>query len=241
MTQPVLDIRWRATGSYVPLNASKAGLLDETRQYLLTYARLGDIAATRRALIDGGLPQRARETRLTIVTVIQQRLLRWSPPAWVLDDLVTFAHDTYQPSLSAALLLHVVRQDALLYDFVLQLVAPRWESGEHTLVRADVQRFLDQALPAHPEIAGWSHATRQKLAGNVLSILRDYGLLRGREVKQIIEPLAPPPVVDHLLRLLHAEGVRDEALITHPDWRIWLWDQRRIRAAYAAMVQEAAR
>jgi len=91
-----------------------------------------------------------------------------------------FAQDTYQSSLPAALLLHAVRQDTLLYDFVQRILVPRWRSAEHTLVRADVQRFLDQAQPEHPEIDSWSHATREKLAGNMLSILRDYGLLRGR-------------------------------------------------------------
>ena len=76
MTQRSHDTRWRASGPYLPTNASKAGLLEETRQFLLTYAQLGDLAATRRALVDGGLPQRARETRITIVKVIQQRLTR---------------------------------------------------------------------------------------------------------------------------------------------------------------------
>lgn len=235
------NAHWRATGAYVPNNASKAGLLDETRQFFLTYDQLGDLAETRRALIQGGLLQRARETRITIIEVIQRRLTRWAPPPWIYDDLVTFAKDSYQPSLPAALLLHVVRQDQLLYDFVQQVVIRRWQSGDHTLVRADVQRFLDQSQSAHPEIGSWSHTTREKLAGNVLSILRDYGLLRGRAQKTIIEPVVPSIVTDHLRRLLHAEGVVGESLTTHPDWSIWLWDARRVRsAAESVLSQETA-
>jgi len=222
-------VSWRATGLYLPSLASKAGLLDETRQFLQLYLRLGDLAATRRALIDGELPQRARETRATIVTVIQQRLSRWLPPDWVLADLAAFAADTAQPTLQAALLLHVVRQDALLYDFVQHSVVPRWGAGERMLIRADVQRFLDLAQPAHPEVDSWSHATREKLAGNVLSVLRDYGLLQGRDPKQIVEPFVPEAVTGHLVRLLHAEGCADDTLADHPDWRLFLWDVRRVR------------
>jgi hypothetical protein len=85
--------------------------------------------------------------------------------------LIAFAQDTHQPSLQAALLLHVVRQDALLYDFVQQELKIRWEYGDHTLIRADVQRFLDQALPEHPEIDEWSRVTREKLAGNMLEFI----------------------------------------------------------------------
>jgi hypothetical protein len=227
-------IAWRVRGLYLPSLASKTGLLEETRLFLRTYARLGDLAAARRALVDGELPQRARETRETIVKVLQQRLTRWSPPGWVLFDLAAFAADTRQPSLAAALLLHVVRQDALLYDFVQQVVVPRWHAGEHTLIRADVQRFLDQSQPDHPEIDGWGHITREKLAGNALSVLRDYGLLQGREVKRIIEPLIPEPVAEHLLHLLRAEGLDDEAIVEHRDWQIFLWDARRVRATVRA-------
>ena len=54
---------WRATGSYVPTLSSKTSLIEETRQFLLTYARLGDVEAARQALVNGGLPQRSRATR----------------------------------------------------------------------------------------------------------------------------------------------------------------------------------
>jgi hypothetical protein len=235
-----LSPRWRATGVYLPNMASKAGLLDETRRFLLAYARLRDLAAVRDALIAHELPQRSRNTRVTIVKVIQQRLTRWSPPEWVSDDLALFAADRDYPSLAAALLLHVVRQDALLNDFVQQVVAPRWESGDHLLVRADVQRFLDLALPEHPEIDTWSLATREKLAGNVLSILRDYGLLRGRERKQIVEPDVPLAVADHLARLLRAEGVPEAELVDHPDWQIWLWNRQRVQLTLEAFVAREA-
>jgi hypothetical protein len=155
--------------------------------------------------------------------------------------LIVFAQDRHQPSLQAALLVHVVRQDALLYDFVQRDIVPRWERGDHVLIRADMQRFLDQALGDHPEIDDWSHETREKLAGNMLSILRDYGLLRGREKKQIVEPVVPLPVVAHLIRLLREEGVAEEVLADHPDWSIWLWNQRRARQAIAGIATQEAR
>ncbi len=236
MSQPTEQPIWRATDLYLPTNASKTGLLEETRLFLLSLSERGDVSAARKALVDGALPQRSRETREVIVRIIQQRLTRWSPPPWVYHDLIAFAQDRHHPSLQAALLLHVVRQDALLYDFVQRDIVPRWERGDHVLVRADVQRFLDQSLAGHPEIDSWSRETREKLAGNMLSILRDYGLLRGREKKQIIEPLVPSPVVNHLIRLLHEEGIAEEALVDHPDWSIWLWNKRRARQAIAGPV-----
>lgn len=225
------ETHWRAAGPYVTNNTAKTGLLDEARQFLLTYADLGDVAETYQVLINSGLPQRSRATRRSILKVIQQRLIHWNPPAWVLDDLVTFARDERPDALRAALLLHVPRQDTLLYNVVLRVIVPRWREGERFIARADVQRFLDEEEAVHPEIGAWTHATRAKLAGNVLSILRDYGLLQGTARKRVVEPVVPSEVVQHLVRLLRAEGVKLEELPHHPDWQLWLWDSARAQAA----------
>src|SRR6266568_6817007 len=215
---------WRATGPFLPTLASKTGLLEETRQFLQAFARLHTIDATRQGLVNSGLLQRSRATRVTILKIVQIRLTRWHPPAWVLDDLITFAQDGQQAELRAALLLHTARQDTLLYDIIQQVVVPRWFAGERKLIRADVQRFLDEVQLTHPEVTGWSHSTREKLSGNVLTTLRDFGLLQGTTTKQIVEPIVPLAVVKHLIHLLQAEGIPPEQVAQHADWQLWLWD-----------------
>lgn len=220
---------WRVISPYVPTNSSKTGLFDETRQFLLVYAEIKDMDATARQLKDGGLPQRSRRTRCTIVEFVRRRVTRWQPPVWVLDDLVAFARDPTPEALRAALLLHACRQDALLYDLVQQIVVPRWQSGQAEIRSVDVQQFLDRAEPTHPEISRWTHETRNKLASNSLSILRDYGLLQGTAYKRIIEPVIPPAVVVHLVKLLAAEGIPAEELADHADWQLWLWNSTRAK------------
>ena len=231
---------WRATGPYSAALASKAGLVAETRLYLEVLGDLHDPTATRRKLVDERLPQRSRETRSKIGDFIQRRLVQWNPPAWVLDDLVVFAADRSTASLEPALLLHVPRQDAMLYEFVQSVIVPRWRTGDTTVVRADAQRFLDDAAVEHPEVSGWSHATRRRVAGGMLSILRDYGLLRGTVARQIVEPVVPAAVAAHLVRLLAAEGVDPAVLAEHPDWRLWLWDTGRAATAVRRVELEEA-
>jgi Putative inner membrane protein (DUF1819) len=233
---PTLDnpTRWRATGSYLLRLASKTSLIDEMRQFLLTYARLGTVGATRQALIDGGLPQRSRVTRATILEIVQIRLTRWHPPAWVLDDLIAFAQHDDPDQLRIALLLHTARQDELLYDIIQQIVVPRWSSGERALIRADVQRFLDDAQSAHPEVSGWSSTTRERLSSHALAAMRDFGLLQGKATKEIVEPLVPPAVAQHLVRLLEAESIPAEEQARHTDWHLWLWDATRAQMAIDA-------
>ena len=233
--------RWRATGTYLPTLASKTSLIEETRRFLLDYARVRDIEETRQALMNGGLPQRSRATRATIVKIVQIRLTRWHPPAWVLDDLIAFAQEGQQAELQAALLLHTTRQDSLLYDIIQQVVAPRWFAGEREIIRADIQRFLDDVQLTHPEVAGWSHSTREKLSGNVLTTLRDFGLLHGKASKQVVEPIVPPAIVRHLIHLLQVEGIPLEQVAHHPDWQLWLWDAARAQKAIEMLnLQERA-
>jgi len=232
---------WRAPQLYTANNASKNGLLDATRLALLAYDRLGSRAAVRREMLDGGLPQRSRATRETIMRVITDRLAAWGPPAWVCADLAASARREDGRDLSLLLLLYAARQDAVLYDVAQQVVWPQWRDGLTAISRADVQRFLDDALPDHPEIDRWSLATREKLAGNVLTILRDYGLLhgqQGRATKRIIEPVVSPWATGHLVRLLREEGIPDREVEAHPDWRLWLLDADRVRTLMARTTEE---
>lgn len=232
-SQPTDAPTWRAAELYLPTLASKTGLLDETVHFLLALNDAEPVETSQRRLVNEVLPQRSRTTRQVIAEHIVRRLIRWKPPAWVIEDWITFAQDRRPELLRAALLLHVPRQDALLYDVVQQVIFPRWQAGEREVARADVQRFLDDQLPTHPEIDSWSHATRAKVAGNALSLLRDYGLLHGKARKQIVEPVIFPELLQHLVRLLHDEGVRTEEIAHHPDWHLWLWESTRVKERLA--------
>ncbi len=235
------ETMWRATGPYSASNASKAGLLPETELALRAYGRLHDLDAARRALLDGGLPQRSRSTRAVIVRTIVDRLVAWHPPAWVCDDLVAAAQDGSAADLQLLVLLHTVRQDMLLYDIVQRVVWPLWREGTVAISRVDVQRYLDGAVPRHLEIDRWSIATREKLAGNLLTILRDGGVLRGAATKHIVEPVVSTTAAAHLARLLEAEGVPQDDVAEHPDWAIWLLGPMRARTLLAHARSETVR
>lgn len=177
--------------------------------------------------------------------VIQERLVAWRPPAWVCADLVASAQAApAAPDLRLLLLLHTARQDHLLYEVLQQLIWPHRQAGLSAISRVDVQRFLDQSLAAHAEIDGWSVATREKLAGNLLTILRDYGLLQGAQgsaTKRIAEPVVSPRVAAHLARLLAAEGLPAADIPHHDDWRVWLLAAPRAQALMTAVAGEMAR
>ena len=225
-------------GPYVSTLASKAALLEETRLFLVTYDHYHDLDLTCKALLDTILTQRSRITRSIIVNVIKSRLVNWNPPDWVLQDLISFAHEPNLDALRSALLLHVPRQDHVLYDFVQQVIVLHQEKSESRVFVSDVQTFLDASLEDHPEILQWSFETRLRETQGILAALRDYGLLKGAVNKSIVLPAIPTTVVHHLIRLLKAEGVPQEQLAYHPDWQLWLWQPSQAKAAITAFLKQ---
>ncbi len=224
---------WRATGPYLPTAASKNGLIAETRLFLRAYAASGSVAQARDELVEQLLPQRSRETRVVIVRNVLARLTRWNPPPWVLDDLVAASLQDDLARLRTLLLVHHARQETLLYDTVQNLVVPHWQRSEPQLNRDDALAFLTERAVRHPEIGNWSYATRVKIAGNLLTTLRDYGLLHGRQIRQIVEPVVDAAAFNHLARLLIEEGIPEARLADHPDWRLWLMATERVQAHLA--------
>lgn len=228
-------------GSYLSTLASKAALLEETRLFLVTYGQSYDLEATAQALLNTVLVQRSRRTRMIIVKIIKSRLVSWNPPDWVLQDLISFAHEPNLDSLRAALLLHIPRQDHVLYDFVQQVIVPHQHSGEVKMFPSDVQTFLDTSLQEHPEISQWGFETRLRLSRGILATLRDCGLLKGEVNKQIKVPAIPESVVRHFIQLLQAEGVSQEHMADHPDWQLWLWSPAQAQAAIHSFLKQEQR
>ncbi|MCB0052275.1 MAG: DUF1819 family protein [Caldilinea sp.] len=222
------DPQWRAAGPYTATSIATAGLLAETQVFLEVYAAAKGTPAeraeaTRLALVGGALAQRSRATRVTVTRRIMERLTRWEPPAWVLEDLIAAARQPKLDTLKALLLVHVCRQDVLLYAVAQGVVRARWLAGERSVEAVDVQRFFYTEQATHPEIEEWSHATRNRLASNTLSTLRDFGLLRGASRKEITPPIVPDDATAHVQRLLRAEGIAASEIPFHPDWSLWLW------------------
>jgi hypothetical protein len=225
------EIHWRTTAHYLPTLASKSSLLEETRLFLAQYAQTGSTKLASQTLIDTGLPQRSRQTRQTIVRIIRMRFVQWNPPSWVLDELAVFAQDKNHDIFRLAVLVHIARQDRLLYDFVQQVIVPHWHANVYKVLRSDVQGFLDTVQEEHLEVVRWSYTTRERLSQSVLTVLRNCRLLKGEAHKSIVAPLVPQQVVHHLIHLLVAEGITGENLAHHPDWQLLLWDSVQAQTA----------
>lgn len=227
----------RDAGPYSTRNSSKGALLAEAHLVLRALASGKPVGEVRTACLAGKLlRQAARETRRRIWQSLHWRFFAWAPPPWVLEALADASQsDVTSPRYVGVVYIHYARRDRLTFDFVTDKLWSLWKSGARNLRRGDVVDFLAESRNGQP--AKWRESTRLKLAGNVLSALRDFGLLTGVQKKTLQRPVVAPEVVLHLCRLLDAEGLRGRALLEARDWRLFLWDVHDTSQALSQLAQ----
>lgn len=232
--------RWRDTGPISARNTSRGGLVREAHAVLRALGAGLSIQEVHAACLNGKLlRQPARASREKVWSGLNWRYFAWHPPAWVIRDFVSAARRPgTDPRLVGLLYLHYARRDRLAYEFVTRFLWPRWTGRQLRVDSNDVLDFLSQDPERADQSRSWTDAGRRKLARNLLSSLRDFGLLRGSRQKEIQRPIVAPEVTRHLARLLFAEGLRGRALLEAEDWRLFLWDDTDVADAFAKLAQE---
>jgi len=229
----------RDTGPPSTRNASKGALIQEAQIVFRDLAGGASQADLRGASVHGDLlRKRAWETRNRIWDALHWRYFAWAPPAWVLGDLAAAAvQESPSRRFTALLYVHFARRDRLTFDFVTEKLWVLWRGRRPEVRRDDVLDFLSLYEGEHPNVRKWRESTRKKLAGNVLSALRDFGLLSGVQRKALQRPVVPSEVALHLVHLLDAEGLRGRRLLEAVDWRLFLWDTRDVAQALTVLAQ----
>jgi hypothetical protein len=228
----------RDLGPISARNSSKGALLPEAHIVFRALASGKGLDDVRGASLTGKLlRQPARETRRRIWQSLDWRYFAWGPPRWVLADFAEGAKaDVTDRRFVGLAYVHYARRDRLTFDFVTNKLWPLWKHGTRDVRRNDVMDFLAES--AETTSAKWRESTRIKLAGNVLSALRDFGLLTGVQRKFLQRPVVASEVVLHLCRLLSTEGLRGRTLLEARDWRLFLWDTRDTSQALVQLAQK---
>ena len=234
---PVLAIR--DAGPYSTRNTAKGALTTEVGQIVAALARGMTVEQVRDAVRCGSLlAQRSVNSRKGIWDRIHYRYLTHRLD-WVMSSLIdAFTNGAHAPEFITLLYLHYALRDRLTFDFVTEVL---WHTGYKTrplVVRNAVLDFLDHQRAEHPEIERWTESSRVKLAGNMLSALRDFGVLEGIQKKFLVRPGLPLSTAAHLLRILTAEGNCDRQVLEDSTWRLFLLSEQEVAAILANLARE---
>jgi hypothetical protein len=229
---------FRDTGPYSARNSSKGALIAEAGKVIKGLRSGLSLDELRARALDGDLfSQRARATRKRIWALLYFRYL--SQPDWVLSALQSaYGEGAHSQEFISLLYLHYALRDRLTYAFVTEILWEQWGNQQRSVVREDVLSLLDQASETQPQIQRWAESTRLKLAGSILTALRDFGVLEGRQKKTLIQPTLPLPTAEHLLRILTAEGLRGSEILRDFSWRLIFCEENDVAHVLSQLAQE---
>jgi hypothetical protein len=227
------------TGAMSTRNTSKGALVAEAHAVFRALSSGMPMDEVKSACLTGRLlRQSARETRHRIWEALHWRYFAWSPPRWVLADLEEAARgDADERRFVGLAHVHYARRDRLTFDFATDRLWTRWNNKVLEVGRDDVLDFLADCESHDAAVNKWRESTRRKLAGNVLSALRDFGVLTGVQRKFLRRPVVAPEVALHVCRVLDGEGLRGRTLLEARDWRLFLWDLQDTSLALAQLAQ----
>lgn len=230
---------WRDTGPYSARNSSKGALIDEAGRVFTALASGESVQDVRDQVFRGALlSQRSRYNRERIWTSIQTRYLTPLAP-WLKSRLAEAsaggAHS--QEFVSLLYLLYALR-DRLTFDFVTGVLWPLGHQARPVVSRNHVLDLLKQAAERQPQIERWAESTRVKLAGSILTALRDFGVLEGHQKKVLVRPVLPLATAESLVHILTCEGCRGRQILQDSAWRLFLLTEPEVSATLAKLAQE---
>jgi hypothetical protein len=228
----------RDAGRYSARNSSKGALIDEAGRVFAAISERLPLEEVRERCLRGTLlSQRSSQNRERIWALVHQRYL--VPGAGWLTTLIAqkTVLGVHDPEFTSLLYLLYALRDRLTYDFVTSALWLKGHRRRPVVSRNDVLDLLTSAAPEQPQIDRWTESTRVKLAGSVLTALRDFGVLAGKQKKFLVQPPLPPSTATALLRLLIAEGCRGRHVVEDHSWRLFM----RTEAEVARLLAELAR
>jgi hypothetical protein len=215
-------VMFRDVGDYSARNSSKGALLEEATRVFQALAAGATLDVVRDGVLRGTLlTQRSTQNRRRIWTTIHHRYLQGE--SWLTDVLTKLSNeDPYGAEYVSVLYLLYALRDRLTFDFVTIILWQNSGRARTPVSRNDVLDLLAQSAATQPQIGRWSEATRVKLAGSLLTALRDFGLLEGQQKKILVQMTLPLSTAEALVRVLVREGLRGRQIIEDRAWRLFL-------------------
>ena len=209
--------------------AGKGAYLPETKKVLQQIAGGKSPEEVREAVVEGDLlDQRTLRSRENYWKEIFHRYLSGRAPDHVADLARMVARCDNETATDLVLFYEHCHADELVYDLTADCTYELYQNARTTIDRVDVNEWLKQQETSHPEITDWARSTRNRLIGSYLAILRDLGLVKGRNKKEFYKFYVPREAFVYVLYHQKDRGLRGKQLIESTDWRLFLMSDQEV-------------
>lgn len=218
--------------------SGKASLIDETITAMRYASQSSEKEGVKKAILeDDLLGKSTHESRSTIWDKLHQRyFVNWKRSKLLAKVVEALPFET------ARLFIYYdfCRTEPILYDAITTPIYSRFEDGFNGIDVSDLQNWLDSKEPEHPEVNTWSPQTRKKILSNILTILRDFGLMSGIDRKTFERVYVPATMAGYILYTLKEsiEQFGPQTVISSPDWRLFYLDESDVISLLKEMTHE---
>jgi len=209
--------------------AGKGAFLSDTKTVLQEIDAGRHPDQVRQAVIeDDLLDHRTRHSRSTVWKEIFRRYISQRDPEHVATMARFVAHCPNPTAIDLVLLYEYCQVDSLLYDLTAYCTYELYQSARTAIDKTDLDAWLSQQEPIHPEIAAWSLTTRSRVIRSYLATIRDFGLVTGIKQKEFHKVYVPREAFVYVLYHQKDRGFEGKSLIQSTDWRGFLLSEREV-------------
>jgi len=206
----------------------KAGaLLADTKTMLAnwdeTLSVAENLARFRRENIFG----KASRSRIEdMLAIFRQRYLASSS---VTKALVTLVQGGFpNEGLDRILYFHAAQADALLHDIVTKVLAGFHSMGKIDVAPEDIRAAITKWIAEGRMTSEWSENTLVRATRELLSTLRDFGILQGAVNKRLAPIYLPVEAFAYLAFYLHQRQPSGERLLDDAEWQLFFLSRHAV-------------
>lgn len=165
-----------------------------------------------------------------ILTIFRQRYLT---EEFVTKALITLVNCKFSAQgLNCILYFHATQSDRLLHDVVTNLLLSLHHLGRQDISVTDIKNWINQQIAQGKTQTNWSDTTITSCAREILSTLRDFGILRGASKKYLTPIYLPVQSFAYIALYLKQKQPSGEKLINATEWQLFFLSTKAVESFF---------
>lgn len=161
-----------------------------------------------------------------ILAIFRQRYLMEEQVTKALVNLVNHRFPT--EAFNCILYFHATQSDRLLHDVVTDLLTNFYSLGRQDISVNDVKSWINKQIAQGKTQSTWSDSTITGCAREILSTLRDFGILKGAVKKYLAPIYLPVQAFAYIALYLKQHQPSGEKLINASEWQLFFLSTKAV-------------
>jgi hypothetical protein len=206
----------------------KAGaLLADTKTMLARWDETSSVSENLDRFRRENIFGKASRSRIEdMLAIFRQRYLTSEA---VTRSLAILVRDSFpSEALDRILYFFSAEADLLLHDIVTDVLAGFHSNGKTDVTPSDIRAVLTRWIGEGKVVSQWSENTLSRVTRELLSTLRDFGILQGAVNKRLAPVYLPVEAFAYLAFYLQQQQPSGERLLAHPEWQLFFLSRQAV-------------